>query len=39
MGVEGHGGMVWTGEAEQLGETPIPVPICPPQITYGLNRT
>jgi hypothetical protein len=26
-----------TGENRQLGEKPVPVPLCPPQISHGLN--
>jgi hypothetical protein len=26
-----------TGENRQLGEKPVPVPICPPQISHGLD--
>ena len=26
-----------TGENRQLGEKPIPVPLCPPQISHGLD--
>jgi hypothetical protein len=28
----------WQGKTEELGEKPIPVPLCPPQIPHGLNR-
>jgi hypothetical protein len=28
--------MKLTGENRQLGEKPIPVPLCPPQISHGL---
>jgi hypothetical protein len=27
----------WQGETEELGEKPVPVPLCPPQITHGLT--
>jgi hypothetical protein len=28
-----HGGMILTGENQRtLGENPVPVPLCPPQI-------
>jgi hypothetical protein len=30
--------MKLTGETEELGEKPVPVPLCPPQIPHGLNR-
>jgi hypothetical protein len=30
--------MVLTGETEELGEEPVPVPLCPPQIPHGLTR-
>ena len=26
-----------TGENRQLGEKPVPVPLCPPQISHGLE--
>jgi hypothetical protein len=26
-----------TGETRQLGEKPVPVPLCTPQISYGLD--
>jgi hypothetical protein len=28
----------WQGKTEVLGEKPVPVPLCPPQIPYGLTR-
>jgi hypothetical protein len=28
----------WQGETEELGEKPVPVPLCPPQIPHGLTR-
>jgi hypothetical protein len=28
----------WQGKTEVLGEKPIPVPLCPPQIPHGLTR-
>jgi hypothetical protein len=28
--------MKLTGENRQLGEKPVPVPLCPPQISHGL---
>jgi hypothetical protein len=30
-------GMILTGETKGFGEKPVPVPICPPQIPYGLT--
>ena len=30
--------MKLTGENRQLGEKPLPVPVCPPQISHGLTR-
>jgi hypothetical protein len=30
--------MKLTGETEVLGEKPVPMPFCPPQITHGLTR-
>jgi hypothetical protein len=32
-----HGGMTLTGETKELGEKPVPVPLCPPQILHGLT--
>jgi hypothetical protein len=29
--------MKLTGENRQLGEKPAPVPLCPPQISHGLD--
>jgi hypothetical protein len=29
--------MKLTGENRQLGEEPVPVPLCPPQISHGLT--
>jgi hypothetical protein len=28
----------WQGKAEELGEKPVPVSLCPPQIPHGLTR-
>jgi hypothetical protein len=28
----------WHGKTKQLGEKPVPVPFCPPQIPHGLSR-
>jgi hypothetical protein len=28
----------WQGKTEVLGENPVPVPLCPPQIPHGLTR-
>jgi hypothetical protein len=28
----------WQGKTEVLGENPVPVPLCPPQILQGLTR-
>jgi hypothetical protein len=36
MSMDRYGGMSLTGKAEELREKPVPVPLCPPQITYGL---
>jgi hypothetical protein len=36
-----HGAPVewnWQGKTEVLGEKPVPVPLCPPQIPHGLTR-
>jgi hypothetical protein len=29
----------WQGKTEVLGEKPVPVPLCPPQIPHGPTRT
>jgi hypothetical protein len=34
MRMEGHGVMIWTGKLEELGEKPVPVPLCPAQIPH-----
>jgi len=31
------GGMVLTGDTEVLAEKPVPVPLCPLQISHGLS--
>jgi hypothetical protein len=37
--LESDGGMIyWHDKTEELGEKPVPVPLCPPQIPYGLTR-
>jgi hypothetical protein len=38
MSMESHGGMILTGKTEELGEKPVPVPLCPPQIQHGPTR-
>jgi hypothetical protein len=36
--LERDGGMIhWHGKTEELGEKPVPVPLCPPQILNGLT--
>jgi hypothetical protein len=35
--MENQRGMTSTGKTEELGEIPVPVPLCPPQIQYGLT--
>jgi hypothetical protein len=37
MSMESHGGMILTGEPEELGEKTVPVPLCPPQIRFVLE--
>jgi hypothetical protein len=37
MSMESHEGMILTGEIEELGEKPVPVLLCPPQIPNGLK--
>jgi hypothetical protein len=32
--MESHGGMILTGKTEELGEKPVPVPLCPPHPTW-----
>jgi hypothetical protein len=32
------GGMILTREAEEVGEDPVPVPLCPPGIPHDLTR-
>ena len=32
------GGMKLTGKTEVLGEKPVPVPLCTPQIPHGLTQ-
>jgi hypothetical protein len=36
--MENDGGMMLRGKTEELGEKPVPVPLCPPQIPHGLTR-
>jgi hypothetical protein len=38
MNMEGHGAIILTGETEELGEQPVPVPFCPPHILHRLTR-
>jgi hypothetical protein len=39
MSLESDGGMIyWQGKTEELGEKPVPVPLCPPQIPRGLTQ-
>jgi hypothetical protein len=39
MTLESEDGMIyWQGKTEELGEKPVPVPLCPPQIPHGLTR-
>jgi hypothetical protein len=30
--------MKLTGENRQIGEKPVPVPLCPPQTSHGLSQ-
>jgi hypothetical protein len=39
MRIEIHSGMIFTGIIEELGEKPVPIPLCPPQIPHGLTWT
>jgi hypothetical protein len=36
--MDSHGGMILTEETKELGEEPVPLPLCPPQIPHGLTR-
>jgi hypothetical protein len=36
--MEKRGGMILTGETEELGEKSVPLPVCPPQIPHGLTK-
>jgi hypothetical protein len=38
MAAENHGDMALTGEAEELGEKSVPVPLSPPLIPHGLTQ-
>jgi hypothetical protein len=38
MNMENNGEMILTGETEELGEKPVPVPLCPLKIQYELTR-
>jgi hypothetical protein len=39
MSLDSDGGMIyWQGKNEELGEKPVPVPLCPPQISHGLTQ-
>jgi hypothetical protein len=30
--------MICMGKTEELGEKPVPVPLCPPQIPHGMTQ-
>jgi hypothetical protein len=32
MSMESYGGSILAGETEELGENPVPMPLCSPQI-------
>jgi hypothetical protein len=36
--MENDGGMILTGETEEIVEKPVPVPLYSPQIPHGLTR-
>jgi hypothetical protein len=38
MSMKSHGGMILTGETEELREKPLPEPLRTPQIPHGLIR-
>jgi hypothetical protein len=36
--LESDGGIIyWQGKTEELGEKPVPAPLCPPEIPHGLT--
>jgi hypothetical protein len=37
--MENDGGMILTGETEELGDKSVPVPLCPLQIPHGEIRS
>jgi hypothetical protein len=36
MSMDRHRGQIWAEETEELGEKRAPVPLCIPQVSYGL---
>jgi hypothetical protein len=38
MSLESDGGLILTGKTDELGEKPVPVSLCSPQIPHGLIR-
>jgi hypothetical protein len=38
MSIESHGGIMLTGETKEHGENPVPLELCPPQISHEMNR-
>jgi hypothetical protein len=38
MSMESHSGMIINGKTKELGEKPVPVALCPPQIPHGLTQ-
>jgi hypothetical protein len=38
MNLASDDGMMLTRKTEQLGEKPVPAPLCPPQIPHGLAQ-
>jgi hypothetical protein len=38
MSMERHDGIILTGKTEELGDKPVPVSLCLPQIPYRLTR-
>jgi hypothetical protein len=38
MSMENNDGMILTVETEKLGEKPVLVPLCPPQVPHGLTQ-
>jgi hypothetical protein len=35
--MQSHSGMIFRGKTKELGGKPVSVPLCPPEILYGLT--